>query len=168
MVAVVDGMYPLDERSVLLPPVDFSVADTRRFPVILGVPAPPQGAEGTRWGDVSVIGAARLAKILLPHWKRLNLKAIKISARKQAVVSADDITYELVTRGGSRILWGRSPDSRHPGELTPDQKIGRMQKYMSDFGGFDHPHGPYEIDIRHWQEISRRPLTASRTTTTRR
>jgi len=45
-----------------------------------------------------------------------------------------------------------------------------MLKYVTDFGGFDRPHGPYEIDIRHWQEISRKPSSVTyfpiRTTTT--
>ena len=74
----------------------------------------------------------------------------------------DDLQFELLTRNGSRILWGRAPGTNHPGELTVEQKIGRLKKYQSDFGGFDQPHGPYEIDIRHWREISRRPFVPHR------
>ncbi|GAB4138089.1 MAG: hypothetical protein Tsb009_06010 [Planctomycetaceae bacterium] len=168
MVAVVGGMYPIDKNSVLLPPVDFSVADTRRYPVIVGAPSPPQGAEGTRWGDISVNHAAILADALSPHWKALNLSAIRIPRQHRAVVKPDELMFELKTRGGSRILWGRAPGTNHPGELTPEQKIGRLQKYLADFGGFDHPNGPYEIDIRHWQEITRRPLDVRRENTARR
>ena len=58
---------------------------------------------------------------------------------------------------GSIIVWG-SAESSHPGELSAEQRLKRLDKYHADFGGFDKPHGPYLIDIRHWQEISRRPL----------
>jgi hypothetical protein len=42
--------------------------------------------------------------------------------------------------------------------LTSSQKLARLEKYVAEFGAFDRPTGPYEIDIRHWQEITRRPL----------
>ena len=69
-----------------------------------------------------------------------------------------DILLELTGIGGSRIVWGRAPGSDHPGELEPTQKIRRLEKYLADYGDYGQPHGPYEIDIRHWQEITRRPL----------
>jgi len=163
MVEVSDGMYPIDAGSVLLPPEDFSMADTRRYPLIRSVQTQPQGPAGTRWGDVVVHGAAKLADTLQPHWKDLQLAAIIVPRRTAAQENLDDLKFELRTVGGSRILWGRAPGSKHPGELTAEQKIGRLRKYLADFGRFDHPHGPYEIDIRHWQEITRRPLpTAGR------
>ena len=72
---------------------------------------------------------------------------------------ADEAIYELRTVGGSHIIWGRAPDSDHPGELTYQQKIGRLEDYATRNGGFSDEHGPYEIDIRHWHEISRQPLS---------
>ena len=168
MVAVPDGLYPIDAKGILLPPIDFSVADARLYPVIRGVQSPPPSAEGTRWRDPAVIGAAQLAELLRPNWKKLNLAAIRLPHKKRPLIQPEDLTFDLETRGGSLIRWGRAPASDHPGELTPQQKIGRMQKYLADFGSFDAPHGPYEIDIRHWQEISRRPLSASREMSARR
>ena len=50
------------------------------------------------------------------------------------------------------------PGKHYPGELTGEQKLGRVQKYLAEFASFERPAGPYEIDIRHWEEISRRPL----------
>jgi hypothetical protein len=160
MVEVKLGMYPVDALGTLLPPADFSVADTKRYPVIRNVSSTPQGPAGTHWGDECVVAAARLAAILGPHWKRFDLEAIRAPRREQAKVEPDDLVFELATQGGSTILWGRAPGTDHPGELSPEQKIGRLEKYLADFGSFDQPHGPYEIDIRHWQEISRRPLAA--------
>ena len=76
-----------------------------------------------------------------------------IPSRKAALPSISDA--ELVVM---KVVWGRAPGSGHPGELTAVQKIGRLRKYLDEFGGYAQPRGPYEIDIRHWQEITRRPL----------
>ena len=161
MVQVKQGMYPIDGASILLPPADFSVADTKLYPVITNVRSTPQGPAGTPWGDSLVAGGAKLAEALGPHWKKLQLTAIDCQRPAKPVSGDDDSFYVLVAQGGSRILWGRGPGSDNPGELTTEQKIGRLQKYLADFGSFSRPHGPYEIDIRLWQEISRRPLAAA-------
>jgi cell division septal protein FtsQ len=168
MVQLEQGMYPVDTEGFLLPPNDFSVADTKRFPVIRNASSTPQGPSGTSWGDAEVVGAARLAEVLYGvggpncHWRKFGFAAISIPSQKSEHISADNLAYELTTTSGSRIIWGRSPGSDHPGELSPEQKLGRLEKYLHEFQTFEHPRGPYEIDIRHWQEISRRPL-ASRT-----
>ena len=70
-----------------------------------------------------------------------------------------DAIYELRTAGGSHIIWGRAPGSDHPGELTYQQKVGRLEDYATRNAGFSDEHGPYEIDIRHWHEITRQPLS---------
>ncbi|QDT76738.1 Cell division protein FtsQ [Gimesia maris] len=158
MVELKQGLFPVDNAGVLLPPEDFSVSDARRFPIITGVSSIPDGPAGTSWGDLSVTGAAQLAEALGPHWKELDIVSIEAPPRVTADVTLDDLIYRLITAGGSEIVWGRSPKSQRRGELRVDQKIGKLEKYYRDYGGFDRPHGPYEIDIRHWQEISRRPL----------
>jgi len=162
MVQVKQGMYPVDPSGVLLPPEDFSVSETKLYPLITNVHSTPQGPAGTSWGDAAVIGAANLADVLSPHWKKLALAAIECPREASATQLRGDEVYVLLANGGSRILWGRVPGSDQPGELSTEQKIGRLKKYVADFGGFDRPNGPYEIDIRHWQEISRRTLTAER------
>lgn len=158
MVRVKSGLYPVDAESVLLPPGDFAAAEVRQYPVIDGVESTPQGPAGTQWGDVAVEGAAQLAAVLEPHWEEFGLAAIEVPRRKKAHVSSEEIVFGLLTPGGSRIVWGRAPQSGHPGELSAKKKIGRLEEYLRRYGNFDGPHGPYEIDIRHWQEISRRPL----------
>lgn len=160
MVQVKQGMYPIDGQGVLLPPENFSVADTKLYPLIANVFSTPQGPAGTPWGDVVVVGAARLANELAPHWKKFQLAAIVCPRSSSSEPALDDGQYALTVAGGSRIIWGRAPGSDHPGELSTEQKVGRLNKYVTLFGGFDRPHGPYEIDIRHWQEIVRRPFTA--------
>ncbi|HID23456.1 MAG TPA: hypothetical protein EYP14_13805 [Planctomycetaceae bacterium] len=162
MVRVRNGVYPIDGQGVLLPPEDFTVAETRQYPLIENIVSTPQGAAGTPWGDPVVHGAARLAAVLKPVWHQFGLKSIRAPRRTKAQPKMKSLVYQLVTSGGSRIIWGRAPGVDYPGELSPKQKVGRMAKYLTVFGGFDQPHGPYEIDIRHWQEISRRPLTSAR------
>lgn len=168
MVEVDDGLYPISRDGILLPPEDFSLSDTRRYPLVRGVQTQPQGAAGTAWGDVSVAGAARLAVALEDDWTQLQLLAIVVPKRTSAKEKLEDLKFVLHTRGGSHILWGRAPKTSHPGELTATQKIGRLKKYLTDFGHFDRPHGPYEIDIRHWQEITRRRLILGRRDVERR
>lgn len=160
MVEVKQGQYPIDMRGVLLPPQEFSVADTHEYPTISGVVSTPQGPAGTGWGDKVVEDAASLAAELAPYWKKLRLAAIvcpRTAARKGAL---DEGVFVLMAQGGSRIIWGHAPGTDHPGELSTKQKIGRLEEYVTRFGGFDRPQGPYRIDIRHWRDISRTPLSA--------
>lgn len=158
MIVLNQNLYPVDNEGILLPPEDFSVSDTRRYPIITGIQSTPEGSAGSPWGDLTVKGAAQLAEALGPYWKKLDLVSIEAPPRTAAKLSLDDLIYRLITTGGSEIVWGRSPKSQRRGELRVDQKIGKLEKYYRDYGGFNRPHGPYEIDIRHWQEISRRPL----------
>lgn len=176
MVEGVDGYYPVDRHAVLLPPDGFSVEDVDNFPRIIQVASIPLGAIGEAWGDPAVEGAAELAGILVRAdadgicwWERLQLQAISVPSRVTLSHDEDELEFILVTKGGSRIFWGRSPLSTHPGELSVSQKLDRLTEYQSAFGGFDDAHGPYEIDIRPWQGIGRsrlagdsRPQTSSR------
>ncbi len=162
--------YPIDADAILLPPSDFSRADVSRYPNILKPSSLPQGPAGTYWGDLMVLGAARLAEHLqhphdenTSHWEHLNLAGIEVPNRTKAEVKIEEIHYGLITRDGSRIVWGRAPGTDHPGELTAGQKIGRLTQYLADFGTFRPPQGPLEIDIRHWQEITQRRLSALET-----
>jgi hypothetical protein len=158
LVGLKSGWYPVDPEGVLLPPSDFSAADAERYPVVRNVRSVPAGPAGKSWGDPVVLAGARLAETLRADWPELQLAAIVAPKPSSAKVDPADLIFSLSAKGGSRIVWGRAPGSGHPGELTAAQKIGRLQKYLQEFGGFDQPRGPYEIDIRHWQEISRRPL----------
>lgn len=156
MVEVTRGVYPVDAEGVLLPPEDFTVNDAKRFLAITGVVSTPQGPEGTSWGDSDVEGAAALAALLSPYQKEFQLKKIDCPAGQ----STETSVYSLITMGGSKVLWGAAPGEARPGEPDAQQKIDRIKKYLKRFGDFQRPAGPYEIDIRHWQEISRRPMTA--------
>ncbi|HQX49310.1 MAG TPA: hypothetical protein PLR25_05355 [Planctomycetaceae bacterium] len=175
MVKGVDGYYPIDRKGILLPARDFCDADIDRYPVIERVASVPMGKLGESWGDPAVSGAAELAVTLNAKrdgkdswWKELELSAILMPRRVALVEDADELEFELRTKGGSEILWGRGPNSRHPGELATAQKLQRLSEYHRDYGGFDDAHGPYQIDIRPWQGIDRSILAREMRETTMR
>lgn len=163
------GMYPIDTEGVLLPPADFRQADTWRYPVIRRVTSTPQGPAGSEWGDISVKAAASVAKALLKvnedgvsHWQDLGLTAILAPRRTAAVMTEDDLMFELQTRDGSRIVWGRAPKTEYPGEVDTSTKMSRMHAYLERFKSFNEPNGPYEIDVYHLaDEIIRRPMSTA-------
>lgn len=173
MVKAVDGFYPVDREGILLPPSDFTIADTERFPVIEGVSSAPVGYLGEEWGDPAVSGAAQLAALLKSKsdssdtwWNRFGLQAIVVPRRVAMAADADNLEFQLKTAGGTRILWGRPPNSVHPGELSVAQKLQRLCEYQRDYKGFDDAHGPYELDIRPWHGIGRSMLAKDAKTTT--
>ena len=151
------GFYPVDADGYLLPPQDFSTADIKRYPIIQNVNSLPE-ATGKFWGDMRVMAAARLAEQLKPHWKAIDCQAIVLPKQMKAKEDVRNLQMQLLAKNGSQILWGRPPGNGHPGELTSRQKIGRLEKYVADFGSLSDPEQRYEIDLRHWQEIARRSL----------
>lgn len=158
MVETRTGMYPVDRDSRLLPPRDFAVTDLQRFPKLVNVPTTPAGPAGTEWGDAVVLGAARLAEHLAPdgdlsiYWERFQLVSIEVPARTGAPMTLNDVVYELVTRGRSRIIWGRAPGADDL-EPTVAQKLGRLDNYHSSHGGFESQGSPNRIDIRGFETI---------------
>lgn len=163
MVQVKGGRIPIDGSGFILPGDDFTVADVSQFPTIRMVGAGNLTREGGRINQSGLIGAGRVAELLAPSWSQLQLEAIELP-RAAAGVDPADMQLQLYSKSGSTIIWGRAPGTDHPGELTPSQKVARLEKYVGEFGGFDRPNGPYEIDIRHWQEITRRSLSKAQAT----
>lgn len=148
------GFYPVDAHSVLLPPNDFAPEDVSRLPVCRNIKTLPQGAAGEQWGDMVVECATRIAASLAPngdtekHWKRLGLVAIVAPVPRTADPIPEDLSFDIVTRGGSVIRWGRAPgaDALEP---SVEQKLARLGQVVQNQGSLDAPGGPFKIDIRH-------------------
>ena len=148
------GFYPVDAHSVLLPPTDFEPDVVSRLPVCRNIKTLPQGAAGEQWGDVVVECAARIAEALAPagdldkHWKRLGMVAIIAPVPTTADPQPEDLSFDIVTRGGSLIRWGRAPgaDTLEP---SVDQKLARLGQVVQNQGSLDAPGGPFKIDIRY-------------------
>ena len=156
------GLYPVDASGVLLPKEDFSLSAMADYPAITGVRSTPPSLQGEVWNDPLVRGAARIAAVLESDWQTLELRSIRVPPRTTEDIKLQDAEFSLFTTSGSTILWGRAPGVTHEKELSVTQKIERMKTYLADYGSFDAPAGPYEIDIRQWQQISRRQIPASR------
>ncbi len=162
MVRGVDGFYPIDTEGCLLPGSDFRQSDVNRYPVVENITTVPAAGQGQPWGDPAVSGAARLAERLLEtqedgrsYWEIWGLAAIEVSAQVGLPEELSDAQYALRTSGGSRIIWGRAPDTRHPGEVSADQKLQRMAEYHRIYGSFDDAPEAYVFDLREWKGIRR-------------
>ena len=158
-VASAAGLFPIDAEATLLPSADFAPAEIPKYPLIENVKTAPLGAEGTVWKEVRVIAAARLAVLLKPYWQQFGLQSIRVPESSDNQLAWEDLNLQLATRGGSRVIWGRAPGAKHPGELPADKKIDRIKFYLKHHGPFDAAHGPYEYDITQWRDISRKPIT---------
>lgn len=155
------GMFPIDRDGTLLPSADFAPATIVKYPVIENITTPPADSEGAVWKDAAVFAAARLAVELKPHWESFGFQSIVLPARADRKLAWDDLSLQLRTRGGSRVIWGRPPGAKHPGELPADKKIERIKFYLRHHGPFDSAtHGPFEYDITRWTDISRKPIAS--------
>ena len=153
------GLFPIDADGTLLPSADFAPAEIAKYPVIENVSVPPGSAAGTVWKDAGVLGAARLAVELKPFWEQFGFQSILTPTNSDRKLAWDDLSLQLSTRGGSRVIWGRPPGAKHPGELPADKKIERIKFYLRHHGPFDSStHGPFEYDITRWTDISRKPI----------
>ena len=156
------GRVAVDVTGVRLPGEDLVGETAERYPVVRGVTSQPPAIDAVAWNDPGVVAAAQLATELESYWEPFDLVAIVVQRRDPAVNSTGDhIVLELLTRGGSRVVWGRPPGTGHPGELTTAQKIGRIMQFISHFDSLDPPDGPFEINIRHWHEIIFRSLKST-------
>jgi len=160
------GFYPVDAHGVLLPPTDFAPEDVNKLPVCRNVKTLPQGNAGEQWGDTVVDCAARIAESIAPggdidkHWKRLGLAAIVAPVPKSGDPGPEDLSFDIVTRGGSLIRWGHAPgaDTLEP---TVEQKLARLGQVVQNQGSLDAPGGPFKIDIR-YDVVSLAPLDDTR------
>ncbi len=151
------GLLPVDAAGVLLPPEDFSAEDALTYPRITVDYSGPSGSVGTPWGDQRVAGAALIASVLLEQWSELGLYRVVCQPMEQPVTVVPP-TYELHTRGDTRVIWGHVPGSEPAGEATAEQKLVRLERYIQQHGPLHAPDAEAEIDVRDAQQLSARPL----------
>jgi hypothetical protein len=152
MVDVAGVLLPVDGEGVLLPDSDFSAPEKARYPRLVGIETRPAGPVGARWGDVRVIGGAEVAAALAGVWERSGLERIVPSVLPGAAGN-QECSYELVTRPGTRVFWGRAPGAATAGECSAADKIAKLQKYLADHGTLEGPTGPQQLDLTRQQSI---------------
>ena len=153
------GLLPVDGEGVLLPPEDFAPEQARAFPRISVAGATPTGAVGTPWGDRRIAGAARIAAVLLEHWPRLGLYRIALHRTADSGTPAGEPTYDLVTRSGARVIWGRAPrpdDVQRPGAID---KVARLLAYVETNGSLESMEKTTELDLRPPTAVTPRAAT---------
>jgi hypothetical protein len=144
------ALLPVDAEGVLLPTEDFSPADARHYPRIAEIKTSPIGPVGTRWGDTRVSGAALVAAALGEHWDALKLNHVVASGRQSSLPGGRETdAYELYTKAGTPIDWGRPPGAEIPGEAPAASKIERLLDHAAKHGGsLDNAAKPQRLDVR--------------------
>lgn len=166
MVEVPGGLLPVDVEGYLLPGHDFSPGEAARYPRLTGVERMPIGPPGNRWPNAKVIGGAEIAASLGPAWEAMRLQRIVPLAVDPAVAAVGGVVdgepirrkaprrsvepfFALITRGGTRILWGYAPGAGAIGELTVEEKVARLKRYLADHDTLDVRGGRrQELDVR--------------------
>lgn len=150
---------PIDALGVRLPDDDFSDYERRALPRITGVSSVP--SIGDRWPDERVTNAAALAAKLADVWNQLRLVEIIPSLHLQVRGEASFYAFEIITSGGTRIVWGAAPGREQDAAESPfDAKRQRLLDYAAKHGQLDSIDGPASVDVR--SELVVVPRTARR------
>ncbi|MEZ6110223.1 MAG: hypothetical protein R3C99_04295 [Pirellulaceae bacterium] len=149
MVEVPLGYWPVDASGVLLPVREFSEAQTVDYLHILGANPEPAGPVGTPYGDRRVEQGAVIAVALERYWKDLSLHKI-VAGERPSASRLDDPEFDLFTRRGVRLMWGRAPGHERPGEPSAAQKLAKLLEYVEQHGSLDGADGPAELDLRNF------------------
>ena len=154
-------LYPVDVEGVLLPHEDFSPLEARAYPQLDGVDSLPIGPVGTRWGDAGVLGGAEIVAACGTAWTELGLDRI-VASPLADIGYGDEHSYDLFTKAGSQIHWGRPPSTKRPNEAPAADKIARLRLYVAENGTLEGPNGPQYFDVSDRPSAPQGPRTAAR------
>jgi hypothetical protein len=154
------ALLPIDEQAIRLPEGDLSEVERRYLPRISGITGRP--LVGDLWNDPRVVGGAKIAAALADVWEQLRLVEIKaVSSSEPANVATANFAFEIVTSGGTRILWGAPPGAEAAaGESPFDTKRARLLEYATQHGRLDTIDGPATLDVR--SDVVATPRTVRR------
>ncbi|MEM8943975.1 MAG: hypothetical protein AAGD11_02245 [Planctomycetota bacterium] len=152
-------LVPIDRYGVHLPPLDVPNIRKRHLPRIGGiVERPPVGQQ---WADLRVLGAVDIAVQLAPVWDALHLVDILPSARPEIRGQQRYFVFDLITRGGTRIVWGAAPNASPSGEDRFAAKLDRLRRCAEQYGPLDSVRGPAVVDVR-TQDLAITPRTVKK------
>jgi hypothetical protein len=158
------SFLPVDEHAVRLPEGDLTNAERRYLPRITGVAGRP--LVGDTWNDPRVVGGAKLAAALGDVWQQLRLVEIIASLGSADDNDSQTYTYDIITSGGTRVVWGAAPGQENPkGESAYETKRKRLMDYAAQYGQLESINGPEEIDVR--SDIVIKPRTARKKSTSK-
>jgi hypothetical protein len=151
-------LLPIDAHAILLPPDDVPLIRRSYLPRITGVLNQPPA--GQRWDDPRVAGAIDLAVRMADDWDALSLVEISPSARPEIQPDRRYFVYDMVTRGGTRIVWGAPPMEGVPGEDDFAVKLGRLKQCVAQYATLDWTQWPAIVDVRRGTAVT--PRTAKK------
>ncbi len=152
-------LVPIDRHGVHLPSLEVPNIRKRYLPRIGGiVERPPVGQP---WTDPRVRGAAEIAVQLSEVWDTFHLVDILPSARPEIYGQSRYFVYDLITRGGTRVVWGAAPNAAPAEEDQFSAKLARLHRCAAQFGPLDSENGPAVVDIR-TQELAITPRTVKK------
>lgn len=148
---------PIDENAIRLPEDDLTDTERRYLPRVSGITGRP--LVGDRWDDPRVVGGAKLAAQLADVWQQLRLVEIIANLQTSPHDEKQIYRFEIVTTGGTRIVWGMTPgDELRTGESPFPQKRQRLLDYAAQHGKLESIDGPAVLDVR--SEVVVTPRTA--------
>jgi len=153
------SLLPIDATAVRLPEADLSEAERRYLPRISQVVGRP--IIGKPWEDQRVLGGVKLVSVLQDVWRSLRLVEIIPSPHPLVQGDARYYSYEIVTSGGTRVVWGAAPgEEQSAGESAVGEKRQRLLEFAAKNGRLDALDGPGSVDVR--KEIVVLPKVAKR------
>jgi hypothetical protein len=149
-------LVPLDADAVVLPIVDIPEIRKRYMPRIQNiVDRPPVGQ---KWDNPRVTGAVDLAVRLADYWEQLFLVDILPSTRPEILDEHRFFVYDLMTRGGTRVVWGAAPGLSPPGEADFGTKLERLKRCVTEHGPLDTVQSPAIVDVRNQLTVTPRTV----------
>jgi hypothetical protein len=139
-------LLPVDSAANHLPADDVPLIRRKYLPRITGIVGQPPVGQG--WEDPRVAGAVAIAVRLAEVWEPLHLEVIAPRARPELRSEQQFYVYDIVTRGGTQIIWGASPDAAAPGEAEFMVKLQRLQQCVEQYGPLDSVKAPGTVDVR--------------------
>jgi hypothetical protein len=138
---------PIDDHAVRLPEGDLTETERRYLPRVSGITGRPR--VGDVWDDPRVIGGAKLAAQLADVWQQLRLVEILANAQNSTRDDRPLYTFEIVTTGGTHIIWGATPGQESMSGDSPfAQKRQRLLDYAAQHGKLESIDGPEVLDVR--------------------
>lgn len=140
-------LLAVDRYGVRLPSQDLTPAELRYLPRVRGVASAT--LPGEVWSDARVLGAVSLIAALGERWTTLNLDDVVPSRSTEVLGDFRYYVFNLVSRGGTRIVWGAAPNATPPGESPFAAKLTRLEQFVSQHGPLRTTYGtPEVIDVR--------------------
>lgn len=155
--ALTDGttLLPIDTAAIRLPVEQTLSEQLRYLPRITQISQPPE--VGQVWPDPRVVGALRLIERFAMEWQQLSLLDITAAPTPEIRGEQQFYRYELLARGGTRIVWGAAPDTAASDEASFDQKLARLKRFLAASGAdLNTDRSPQWIDVRYDLRIKQR------------